>query len=169
MENNFDIHQWQAKFLREEVEFAALDDREQFNDVPSVTLQIIDDHEQGDSPKVFMQLSAMYHSGGNGKMQILKDHPELQQKVMQEMQVEVQKTFRNVIHSVLGEPFGLDEKKSAIQESEGYVEVMGPDFEDATWLLTSAWEEWKNGRATEPEDIPQAKQDILDYIASLLK
>ena len=107
---DFNIHNWQGKFLREEVEFATLDDQDTFNDVPSVSLQIVDDHEQGDSPKVFMQLSAMYHSGQNGKMQILKDNPELQQKVLQVMQVEVQKTFRRVIHSILGEPFGLDEE-----------------------------------------------------------
>jgi len=60
-------------------------------------------------------------------------------------------------------------KESIIKESEGYVEVMGPDFDQAIELLQSAWKEWKNGRATEPEDIPQAKQDILDYIASLLQ
>ena len=60
-------------------------------------------------------------------------------------------------------------KENTVQESEGYVEVMGPDFDQAIELLQSAWEEWKNGRATEPEDIPQAKQDILDYIASLLQ
>ena len=169
MESNFDIHKWQAKFLKEEVEFATLDDREQLDDIPSISLQIIDDNEQGDSPKVFMQLSAMYHSGQNGKMQILKDRPELQQQVMQVMQTEMQKTFRNVIHSVLGEPFGLDEKKSAIQESEGYVEVMGPGFEEAVWLLTSAWEEWKNGPMTVSNDIPQARRDILTHIRRLLK
>ena len=60
-------------------------------------------------------------------------------------------------------------KENTVQESEGYVEVMGPDFDQAINLLQSAWEEWKNGRATEPEDIPQAKQDVLDYVASLLK
>ena len=60
-------------------------------------------------------------------------------------------------------------KESRIQESEGYVEVMGPDFDQAVELLQSAWEEWKNGPATEPEDIPQAKQDIIGYIGSLLK
>jgi predicted RNase H-like HicB family nuclease len=60
-------------------------------------------------------------------------------------------------------------KENTVQESEGYVEVMGPDFDQAIELLQSAWEEWKNGRATEPEDIPQAKQDILDYVASLLQ
>ena len=60
-------------------------------------------------------------------------------------------------------------RESRIQESEGYVEVMGPDFDQAVELLQTAWEEWKNGPMTEPEDIPQAKQDILNYVASLLK
>ena len=60
-------------------------------------------------------------------------------------------------------------KENTLKEGEGYIEVMGPDFEEAIELLQSAWEEWKNGRETEPEDIPQAKQDILDYIASLLQ
>ena len=60
-------------------------------------------------------------------------------------------------------------KENTVQESEGYVEVMGPDFDQAIELLQSAWEEWKNGPMTEPEDIPQAKQDIVDYITSLLR
>jgi len=60
-------------------------------------------------------------------------------------------------------------KESKIQEQGGYVEVMGPDFDQAIEMIQSAWVEWKNGPMTEPEDIPQAKQDILDYISSLLK
>lgn len=60
-------------------------------------------------------------------------------------------------------------QESRIQESEGYVEVMGPDFDQAIELLQSAWKEWKNGPVTEPEDIVPAKQDILGYIASLLR
>ena len=60
-------------------------------------------------------------------------------------------------------------KESRIQEQGGYVEVMGPDFDQAIEMIQSAWIEWKNGPMTEPEDIPQAKQDILDYITSLLK
>ena len=60
-------------------------------------------------------------------------------------------------------------KENTVQESEGYIEVMGPDFDQAIELLQSAWKEWKNGRATEPTDIPQAKQDILEYIGSLIK
>jgi hypothetical protein len=60
-------------------------------------------------------------------------------------------------------------KENTIQEGGGYVEVMGPDFDQAINLLKSAWEEWKNGPATEPTDIPQAKQDILEYIGNLIK
>lgn len=59
-------------------------------------------------------------------------------------------------------------KESLIEEQGGYVEVMGPEFDQAVELLQSAWEDWKNGPATEPEDIIQAKQDILGYISSLL-
>lgn len=60
-------------------------------------------------------------------------------------------------------------RESTIREQGGYIEVMGPDFEEAITLLQAAWIDWKNGPVTEPEDIPQAKQDILDYIASLLR
>ena len=108
---DFNIHNWQAKYLRESVEFKALQDTNMQDDVPSITMQIIDDHES-DSPKLFLQIEGMLgHDGSNGKIAILKDHPELQQEVLQKMQVEIQKTFRRVIHSILGEPFGLDEEK----------------------------------------------------------
>lgn len=59
-------------------------------------------------------------------------------------------------------------KESTIQEQDGYVEVMGPEFNQAIELIQSAWEDWKNGPATEPEDIAQAKEDIVNYISSLL-
>ena len=110
MKNDFDIHQWQAKFLRESVEFKSIQDPNLGDDVPSITMQIIDDHEQ-DSPKLYLQVDGVLgHDGSNGKIQILKDNPELQQEVIQTMQTEMQKTFRRVIHSILGEPFGLDEE-----------------------------------------------------------
>ena len=60
-------------------------------------------------------------------------------------------------------------KENTMQEGGGYIEVMGPRFDEAIEMIHSAWEEWKNGPMTEPEDIPQAKQDIVNYIASLLK
>jgi hypothetical protein len=67
--------------------------------------------ENSQAPTLKLELSAMWHSGDNGKIQILKDNPELQQEVMQEMQKEIQATFRKVIHSILGEPNGLAEFK----------------------------------------------------------
>lgn len=114
MKRDFDIHQWQAKYLRESVEFKAIQDPNMQDDVPSITMQIIDDHEQ-DSPKLYLQIEGMLgHDGSNGKIAILKNHPELQQEVLQTMQVEIQKTFRRVIHSILGEPNGLDEQATDI-------------------------------------------------------
>jgi hypothetical protein len=56
-----------------------------------------------------------------------------------------------------------------VNESEGYVEVMGDDFDEAVDQIVFAWEQWKNGPATEPEDIEPARQDVVDYIKSLLK
>ena len=107
---DFNIHNWQAKFLKESAEFKALVDPNMQDDVPSIVMQIIDDDEQ-DSPKLYLQIEGMLgHDGGNGKIAILKDNPELQQEVLQKMQIEIQKTFRRVIHSILGEPFGLDEE-----------------------------------------------------------
>ena len=41
-------------------------------------------------------------------MEKLKDDPKLQEEVMNVLQEEFQKTFRRVIHKILGEPFGLD-------------------------------------------------------------
>jgi hypothetical protein len=56
-----------------------------------------------------------------------------------------------------------------VNESEGYIEVMGDDFDEAVDQIVFAWEQWKNGPATEPEDIEPARQDVVDYIKSLLK
>lgn len=65
-----------------------------------------------------------------------------------------------------------EEEKQEAPISEmngGYVEAMGPDFDEAVDLLSHAWNQWKNGPATEDEDIEPAKADILEYIKSLLK
>ena len=97
--------------IDEEVGYISLRDDNPFDDVPSIDIQIIDDKEGSSSPKAFVNFSSMYHSGDNGKMEILKNSPELQDKVMKALQSEFQKTFRRVIHSTLGEPFGLDEEK----------------------------------------------------------
>lgn len=58
---------------------------------------------------------------------------------------------------------------ATIKESEGYVEVMGDDFDEAVDQIVFAWEQWKNGPATEPEDIEPAREDVVGYIRSLLK
>jgi NOL1/NOP2/fmu family ribosome biogenesis protein len=139
MENNFDIHQWQAKFLKENTDVTSVEELGDFDGTLGQLQSIIS--------------GLIQHYGKDTQIRVDAGHNNVE----------------FVIHSVLGEPFGLDEKKSAIQESEGYVEVMGPDFDQAIELLQSAWKEWKNGRATEPEDIPEAKQDIVDYITSLLR
>ena len=51
----------------------------------------------------------------------------------------------------------------------GYVEVMGPDFDNGVDLIAKAWSEWKNGPATEPEDLGPARADVLTYIKSILR
>lgn len=83
---------------------ASIEDPNPFDDVPSVRL-VIDDSDGND--KAFLEISAMYHSGDNGKMSILKNSPELQQALILAIQQETQNMFRNCVHSLLGEPFGL--------------------------------------------------------------
>jgi ribosomal protein L29 len=95
--------------IDEEIDYLSLKDDNPFDDVPSIDIQMIDDKEGVSSPKAFVNFSSMYHSGDNGKMEILRNNPALQDKVMQTLQAEFQKTFRRVIHGVLGEPFGLNE------------------------------------------------------------
>ena len=95
--------------IDEEVGYLSLKDDNPFDDVPSIDIQIIDDKEGASSPKAFVNFSSMYHSGDNGKMEILRNNPALQDKVMMALQSEFQKTFRRVIHGVLGEHFGLNE------------------------------------------------------------
>jgi hypothetical protein len=95
--------------IDEEIDYLSLKDDNPFDDVPSIDIQMIDDKEGVSSPKAFVNFSSMYHSGDNGKMEILRNNPALQDKVMQTLQAEFQKTFRRVIHGILGEPFGLDE------------------------------------------------------------
>ena len=51
----------------------------------------------------------------------------------------------------------------------GYIESMGPDFDDGIALITSAWDTWKHGPMTSDEDIPIAKKDILNYLSDLLE
>lgn len=114
--DNFDLKKFLVEnrltrnSILEKLEIDKLDGESDTDDLPTVTLTIMDDSfENTQAPTLKLDLSALWHSGDNGKIQILKDNPELQQEVMQKMQKEVQATFRRVIHSVLGEPYGLDE------------------------------------------------------------
>ncbi len=95
------------KALEENTSFNLHDDNI-MDDVPSVSIYI-DDSDGKD--KAFFEFSSMYHSGDNQKMTVMKNNPALQQAVAQVLQKEMQKTFRRVIHGILGEPFGLDEQK----------------------------------------------------------
>ena len=110
--DNFNLKKFliENRINKESVEFNKIEDDNEFDDIPSIKMQIIDDGEEN-SPSVFFKMSAMYHDGSNGKMEKLKDDPKLQEEVMNTLQEEFQKTFRRVIHSILGEPFGLDENK----------------------------------------------------------
>lgn len=92
-----------------EAEHNSLKDDNVFDDIPSVNISIQKDERGEDT--LFMNISTLYHGGGNKKISILKDNPQLQQQVMQVMQSEIQKTFRKVIHSILGEPYGLPESE----------------------------------------------------------
>ena len=80
------------------------------DDIPSIEVELTDDGSIS-SPEAFFKMSAMYHSGDNGKMRVLKDNPTLAKSVIALLQKEFQKTFRKVIHGVLGKPFNLDEVK----------------------------------------------------------
>jgi hypothetical protein len=92
------------KAMQENIAYT-LQDENVFDDIPSVTMYI-DDSDGTD--KAFFEISSMYH-GDNGKMTVLKNNPALQQAVAEVLQKEIQKTFRRVVHGILGEPFGLKE------------------------------------------------------------
>jgi len=79
--DNFDLKKYlvENRLHQESVEFNKLQDDNEFDDIPTI------------------------------KMQILKDNPEQQEEVMATLQKEFQKTFRRVIHGILGEPNGLPE------------------------------------------------------------
>jgi len=61
------------------------------------------------------------------------------------------------------------EKDQYVAANGGYVEVMGDDFDEAVDQIVFAWEQWKKGPATEPEDLGPARADILAYIKSMLR
>ena len=89
-------------------DFNSLEDDNIFNDVPSIEMTIQTD-ERGEDV-LFMKMSTFYHGGDNKKISMMKGDEAKQELVMQVMQAEMQKTFRNVIHSILGEPYGIRER-----------------------------------------------------------
>lgn len=64
----------------------------------------------------------------------------------------------------------MNESASGLQNEgeRGYVEVMGPDFDQAMDLLNKAWTDWKNGPETVDADLRPAKENILFHIEQLL-
>ena len=104
------------KLIREEVRKMVLetnvttsaDDNVLFNDVPTVTLHI-EEHEGRDV--MVIESSGMWHDDTNGKVAVLKKNPQLREQVVQTLQKELQRVYRETIHSIAGEPFGLKEKQ----------------------------------------------------------
>lgn len=88
----------------DENEVNSIDDPNIFDDVPSVRVTI--DDEDG-RPKMFLELSAFFHDEGDGKINLLKDNPALQELLMKTVQQQAQKMFRQSVHSILGQPFGI--------------------------------------------------------------
>lgn len=65
-------------------------------------------------------------------------------------------------------------KKQALQEEVdggGYLELMemNPKFDESLEMLSEVWNEWKSGEMTEEWMIDEARQDLLEYLASILK
>jgi len=99
----------EAKRLQElagvvnEYEHNYLEDPNPVDDIPSVKLDI------DDNGMMKIELTAFFHTSGNGKVPLLKNNPALQEVVMKAIQIESQKAFRKAIHGVLGIPYGLPE------------------------------------------------------------
>lgn len=94
----------------DENERAAIEDPNIFNDIPSIEIDIQTDERGEDT--LFMDVSTFFHGGGTGKISLLKNNPQLQQELLMLMQKEMQNTFRKVIHSLLGEPYGIPEVRN---------------------------------------------------------
>lgn len=62
--------------------------------------------------------------------------------------------------------------KNLIEEGrytdEGYVQMMGPEFDAAVKAIEKAWSEWKNASMTSPTMKLPAKQDLLNYFDMIL-
>lgn len=64
-----------------------------------------------------------------------------------------------------------EEAKSVIEgryTDEGYVEMMGPEFEQAVKMIEKAWFDWKRSPMTSPKMKAPAKQDLLNYFDMIL-
>ena len=53
--------------------------------------------------------------------------------------------------------------------SNGYLECMGEDFHKAVVTLCREFNKWKNGPATEPEDLEPATEEVLYFIYQKIK
>ena len=80
-------------------------DPQHVDDVPSVRLYV------DDNDKLKLEISAFYHGPENHKIPLLVGNKVLQDLLLKTFQVESQKMFRSVIHSILGTPYGLPETK----------------------------------------------------------
>ena len=101
----------EAKRLQElaglvgEEEHNSLEDSNPVDDVPSVNIDI------DDEGNMRLEISAFYHTKDNGKIPLLQNNEVLQDLLMKAIQIEAQKMFRKTVHSILGMPYGLKEKK----------------------------------------------------------
>lgn len=61
------------------------------------------------------------------------------------------------------------EKQTIKEEMHGgYIDMLGPDFEDGVKMVEKAWNVWKAGDLTEPGMIDHAKQDIMTHMKNTL-
>lgn len=80
------------------------EDYKVFDDVPSVRIHIDDGEEK---PRMFVEVGPMYHSGDNGKVEVLKNDKALQEKLVKRLQKDFQDTFRKAVHELAGKPNDL--------------------------------------------------------------
>jgi len=76
--------------------------------------------------------------------------------------------FLNAAAGNVAQEEGLNE--SEVNELHGgYLEVMGDEFHIAAKEIAKAWVKWKNGPATEPEDIEPAREDVIDFLKMMVR
>lgn len=61
----------------------------------------------------------------------------------------------------------MDELAAGLQQ-EAYMENMGPDLEEAMFLIQKAWNHIKNNPALEDSDIASQREGILSHVEELL-